>query len=227
MDAAELSTVLARDARELWFTAPLHEWCMAIGISSWEGLSGDLSGDGAELKELREWMDRSRYRVSAWRRALGRFGVDDEPLARKLAEDVVRLRKQHHALYPETRDVLETLRGDYQLALLTNGAPQIQRQKLASLDLEKYFEAVVVSGEVGVGKPEAGVFREVLDSLAVAPGEAVMIGDNLVKDVGGAKAVGMRGIWVNRSRKAREGDVDPDAEIADLRELLQPGVLDA
>jgi FMN phosphatase YigB (HAD superfamily) len=49
-----------------------------------------------------------------------------------------------------------------------------------------------------------------------------MIGDNLVKDVGGGKAVGMRGIWVNRSGKARSGDVEPDAEIADLRALLAP-----
>jgi len=222
LDAGELSEALASKARDLWFKSPLHQWCMDIGISSWEGLSGDLSGDGAELTELRQWMDRSRFRVAAWQGVLSEFGVDDEALACELAEDVVQLRKEHQVLYPETLDVLEALGGDYRLALLTNGAPRIQRDKLEKLDLEKYFEVVVISGEVGVGKPDPQVFQIVLERLGAAPGESVMIGDNLLKDVGGGKAVGMRGIWVNRSGKARSGDVEPDAEIADLRELLAP-----
>jgi putative hydrolase of the HAD superfamily len=190
-----------------------------MGISSWEGLSGDLGGDGEELAAVRQWMADSRFRPTAWRGALAELGHDDEPLASHLAEHLLEVRGQFHELFPETRHVLDSLRGRRRLGLLTNGAPRIQRGKIAALDLDRYFEATVISAEVGFGKPDGRVFALTLERLGVPAADAVMVGDSLDRDITGAASAGLRSVWVNRRGEALAGDARPDAVITNLAEL--------
>ena len=68
-------------------------------------------------------------------------------------------------------------------------ASPVWRAKLAATDLEEHFDTVVVSGEVGVGKPDEKVFRIVLDELEVQADRAVMVGDSLSSDIAGARLV--------------------------------------
>ena len=222
LDAPALSEALRRRGRELWAASPCHPWCRMIGISSWEGLSGNFSGDSEGLAALRAWMDRSRFRAAAWAEALGEFGVEDDALAQQLAADLPNVRSRYHALYPETLGVLEALRGRCRLGMLTNGAPRVQREKIEAVGIEEYFDAVIVSGEVGIGKPSVEVFDIALQRLGAAarPGESVMIGNGLRSDIAGANAAGIRSIWVNRSGARADDDIRPDAEIANLNELL-------
>ena len=220
IDATALSEAVRRRGRELWFASPCHPWCRMIGISSWEGLSGDFSGDGDELAALRAWMDRSRYRPESWRLALADLGVEDGRLAERLAAGLPGVRNRYHALYPETLAVLEALRGRCRLGMLTNGAPRVQRDKIEAVGIEGYFDTVIVSGEVGVGKPGAKVFEIALRRLGAAASESAMIGDSLGRDIAGANAAGIRSIWINRRGRPRDQDIRPDAEIANLNELL-------
>ena len=220
LDATALAEVFRRRGRELWRKSPSHEWCQRIGISSWEGLSGDFSGDGEELTALRQWMERSRFRTSAWRRALADFGIKDHPLADHLADRIVAVRRKHHSVYPETPGVLERLRGSHRLAMLTNGAPRVQRDKIEATGLERYFDLVVISGEVGIGKPDAGVFDLALSRLGVEAPAAVMIGDSLGRDIAGARNAGLGAIWVNRTGAPPSEPVQPDHEVANLTEVL-------
>jgi putative hydrolase of the HAD superfamily len=85
--------------------------------------------------------------------------------------------------------------------------------------LEAHFHGITVSGEVGVGKPDARAFRSVLEKLGVPPGASVMVGDNLERDVAGAQALGMRAIWVDRTGGRRPDGVVPDARVATLPEV--------
>jgi HAD superfamily hydrolase (TIGR01509 family) len=64
--------------------------------------------------------------------------------------------------------------------------------------ISHYFLTVVASCDVGQMKPHPALFRRALDDLGVAAQEAVMVGDDLRADVGGARASGMRAIWVRR-----------------------------
>ena len=208
----------------MWYGSPCHPWCLKIGISSWEGLSGDFSGDGEGLSALREWIDQSGFRGNAWRLALAELGVDDEPLANHLAEHLVEVRQEYHVAYPEARPVLEALGGRCRLGLLTNGAPLIQRAKLAATGLADYFDSVIVSGEVGVGKPDAKVFELMLMSLGAEASKAIMIGNSLRSDVGGAKNAGIRSVWVNRTGERAADGTGGDYEVANLSEV--PEVLE-
>ncbi len=104
--------------------------------------------------------------------------------------------------------------------MITNGAPDLQRAKLEGAGLAPHFDIIVVSGEVGVGKPDPRVFELTLHALGTRPSEAVMVGDNPARDVLGAVSAGVRAVWVNRAQAARaDGAAVPDAEIGSLSEL--------
>lgn len=104
---------------------------------------------------------------------------------------------------------------------MTNGAPDLQRAKLGGAGLGPYFDAVIVSGEVGVGKPDPVPFALALAALGADPAEAVMVGDSLERDIAGARDAGIRGIWLDRAAAGRPPDgVVPDERISDLQQLL-------
>ena len=68
------------------------------------------------------------------------------------------------------------------------------------------FDAIVISAEVGVAKPDAKIYHIILDRLGVAPAEAVFV-DDFSENVAGARAVGMRAIRFQNSRQVR-ADLD-------------------
>jgi putative hydrolase of the HAD superfamily len=104
--------------------------------------------------------------------------------------------------------------------LLTNGAPDLQREKIETSGLGMFFDAAVVSGEIGTGKPEPEIFRHLLGKLGVAPAESLMVGNSLARDIVGAKRAGMASCWI-----ALEGEdepvglVEPDYTIRSLGDL--------
>ncbi len=67
------------------------------------------------------------------------------------------------------------------------------------------FGTIVVSLEVGFGKPDPRVFEIAVSRLGVAKDDAVMVGDSLVCDIGGARRAGLRAIWIDLRRGARRG----------------------
>ena len=105
---------------------------------------------------------------------------------------------------------------------MTNGAPDLQREKLEGVGLVPYFTIITVSGEVGIGKPDPRIFAHTLTRLGVPPTEAVMVGNDLTRDIRGARQAGIPGIWVNRTGAADvAGDTPPDAQITSLLALGQ------
>jgi putative hydrolase of the HAD superfamily len=123
-------------------------------------------------------------------------------------------------VFPESRAVLEHLRGRVKLGMITNGASDIQRRKIAGSGLAGYFEVILVSGEEGFGKPKPEIFRLAIDRLEVDEASAVMIGDSLARDIAGAASVGIKSVWVNRfARTATEEFPAPEVEMADLAGL--------
>ena len=155
-----------------------------------------------------------------WRRTLAACGCNDEALVRLARERHHQYQIEGCCLFDDVLDCLEGLRPDLKLALITNGASDLQREKLRRLDIERRFDVVVVSGEHGVAKPDRGVFEVVARTLGVPPGSTWHVGDNLRSDVGGAKAAGLTAVWLNRDGVSRrESEPEPDIEIASLAEL--------
>ena len=217
LDPQALTQSVRERARQLWFASPTHPYCRTIGISSWEGLWARFLGDDPHLKALREFAPT--YRRDSWTRALADQGVDDAGFGEELAETFREERRGRHILFPDSEGILRDLRGNYTLGLITNGVPDIQRSKIQGAGLEPHFKEIIISGEVGVGKPDPRIFEVALKRMAVPAEETAMVGNSLARDVIGAQRVGIRGIWLNRSGAEREEDCSPYAEIGSLTEL--------
>ncbi len=130
------------------------------------------------------------------------------------------------------RLLLKRLEKEYKLGLVSNFAyaPGVWRI-LDRFNLASFFDAVVVSGELGLRKPHPKIFEEALKMLDVMPAEAVFVGDSLKADIYGAKSVGFKTVLVEnvglrKNPHAIAGELDPfpvepDAKIPDLRGLLK------
>lgn len=206
-------------AGTLWRAGPAIDYARAIGIASWEGLAASFEGDDPNLALLREWAPGYRRRV--WTDTLAGFGIANDALADRLSDAYREARRRGHFAYDDTTSVLGALSSDYRLALLTNGAPDHQREKIAVAGLDGRFEVAIVSGELGIGKPDSRIFAHTLQALGVAASEAAMIGDSVERDIAGARACGIRAIRIDRPgvSTSEGGDVTPDAVITTLAEL--------
>jgi putative hydrolase of the HAD superfamily len=181
------------------------------------------------------WGDPDRHRreridmLGAWRKiaedAFARAGARDVRLAAGLADDFAARRRAAWRLFPETLDVLAQLRQRaVRLALVTNGDLRHQRDKVERHGLASFFEAILIEGELGVGKPEPIVYRRALDALGADPADASMVGDHLEWDVFAPQRLGLRGVWIDREARGLPVDsgAAPDRIIRDLRELVDP-----
>ncbi|MGH6816181.1 MAG: haloacid dehalogenase type II [Hyphomicrobiaceae bacterium] len=125
------------------------------------------------------------------------------------------------AAYPEVAEVLAALKSKgATLAILTNGDPDLIEAAVASAGLTGLFEALVTVHEAGVFKPNPKVYRLVSDRFRVAPSDIRFQSSNRW-DVAGAKAFGMRAVWINRTGAPDEyPDMPADLTLKDLRPLL-------
>jgi putative hydrolase of the HAD superfamily len=115
---------IRKQARDNWYKLPTIDYCLKIGISSWEGLWADFTGESEELKDLRNLS--AKYRFETWHQTLINFNINDPEIAEKLSLDFKRIRHTKHRLFYETIDTLDKLKKTYKLGLITNGAPDLQ-----------------------------------------------------------------------------------------------------
>jgi putative hydrolase of the HAD superfamily len=188
----------------------------------------------AALAETRRWFwsDPERHRRErvdmprAWARiathALERCGADAR-LGPAIAEAFAARRRAGMALFPDALDFLGALRGSgLPLALVTNGDAREQRFKIERYDLARYFDAIVIEGELGSGKPDAAAYGTALSALDVVAGPEVwMVGDHLEFDVAGPQRLGLRAAWLDRAGLGLPADsaVRPDRIVRGLTEV--------
>lgn len=158
-------------------------------------------------------------RTLRFEKLVAAFNLDADPL--QMADDFVAGLGAYGDLYDGAREVLEKLSENAALAMVTNGLGEVQRTRIARLGLDEYFDAVAISAELGVAKPEAGIFDFVFESLGEpSPNAAVMVGDNLSADIAGGANYGISTCWYNPGERRVDSAHRIDHEIADLQELV-------
>jgi len=165
-----------------------------------------------------EWTPE--YVRGGWRLLLERHATRDDVAADAAFEEYESTWPTLMRLFEESLAVLEAVQARYPMVLLTNGNTTQQRMKIVAHDLERWFQHVVVSEEVGLLKPDPAIFAHAIAPLGVLPNAALHIGDTRSQDVAGARASGWQSAWVNRARVPAEDDHHPDIEIASLDELV-------
>lgn len=137
-------------------------------------------------------------------------------------------------LLPGVREALYALAQHYRIGLISDTAwtpGRVLREHLQRNGIADLFDVLVFSGEVGYCKPNARLFRQALDALAVDPPACMHIGDLQFTDIKGAKALGCRAAWIHRPGYLDNDrqDYQPDLvvrRVADLPALLLDSGLD-
>ncbi len=200
------------------------------------GVDADAVYHAIETTRAWFWADPERHRrgrldlhaasdeVAA--RSLEAMGSADPVLAGKIA---ARYRERREAAWQPLPAALDTVRwlreSGCRLALVTNGGAATQRRKIARFGLAGLFDAILIEGELGYGKPDPRVYTDALEALAVDAAGAWMIGDHLEWDVAQPQKMGLRGIWIDvRGRGLPDSStVDPYRIVRQLAELPHLG----
>ena len=125
-------------------------------------------------------------------------------------------------LYPHVREVLDVLRERYPLALVTDAQSAYARGELHKVGLLDYFDPIIVSGDHGFRKPDRRLFQLALDGMAVAAQHALYVGNDMHRDIFGARQAGMATVMFDSDQGTKVyRDCVPDYAITDFRDLLK------
>lgn len=155
-------------------------------------------------------------------------GYDDQLIAELIK--VYREHKPNITLPADSKAVLEELRGKYRLAMLTDGFLPAQKLKTQALGIEKYFECIVYTEELGreFWKPSSVGFEKIVKTLNVSPQTMAYIADNEKKDFIGPNQLGLVSIKIIRDQGLHKKNCENNAgkpqyiihEISELVKLL-------
>jgi putative hydrolase of the HAD superfamily len=139
-----------------------------------------------------------------------------------------RTHKPSIVLDTQTRQVIDAIRGQYKLGLISDGWLSVQTAKVQALGLGGLMDAVCLTDQWGRAywKPHPRAFEHILDEFGVAPREACYVGDNLTKDFLAPNRLGMHSVHLHRrdgiysEMQAHPGG-EPEVRIGSLDELRQ------
>jgi putative hydrolase of the HAD superfamily len=166
---------------------------------------------GAPSDDLRD--KRSRY-------FLRLLGIDED-----YAETITDLYVKNYPLLNTPVEgavgLVNELSHSFKVGVVSNGLPDVQYNKLETLKLRNLFSCIVLSEEIGIRKPDPGIFHLAAKKLGVKPSECLYVGNSYDDDITGAKKAGMKACWFNRKKAtAKSGSIRADFEINKMTALL-------
>jgi len=160
-------------------------------------------------QELRE----SRFQL-----IFAEFDFHHSQLAQLFAEAYLAQTPQKPHLLPKAKETIAYLHAKYPLHIITNGFPEIQRTKMQSGGILHFFQEIVTSQEAGCKKPDKGIFSYLIKKLHSSASDCIMIGDNPLTDIVGARDAGIDTIFYNP--KHQPAPTHTNYEIKCLGELI-------
>ena len=218
-------------------TLMAHREAVAAGIVQYMRVR---AYDGDELAASRLWHDleeehyrayldgalsfegQRRARATAFAREFG-DELDDPSASEWFAEYFRHYRDSwtlHDDVLPALDALSEALPG-VRFGIVTNGELEFQTAKLVRLALDGRVEQVIASGDVGIAKPEAGIFHEAVERFRRSRpvSAAAYVGDRLHTDAVGAARAGLVGVWLNRHGAEPSDDEAAEASAAGVIEI--------
>ena len=148
---------------------------------------------------------------------LGRADLDAEAVAARYADQLA----THDDLLPGATALLEALHGRMKIALVSNGVSAIQRGRLSRSPILPLLDAVIISEEIGVSKPDPRMIDIALEALGCADkSQAVLLGDSLTADIPAAAAAGIESVYLDHRGRGSDLPTYTVASLAEARALL-------
>ena len=182
----------------------LHRYHL-INKAHWEAL---------ERKE----MTREQVLVGRFQMLFEEMGIQVDPVT------VARTYEHNlgigHYFLPGAEEAVERLSKKYKLYLASNGTASVQKGRMTSANLYRFFEEVFVSQEIGANKPSIEYFERCFARIPnFDKSKAIMVGDSLTSDILGGQNAGIATCWVNPDHKEGRADIRVDYEIEALSQL--------
>jgi len=143
-------------------------------------------------------------------------GIDPFEFNARFLENVVEVSEAFEGAI----ELLEDLKSEYKLSVITNGLKEVQRPRIRRLQMEHIFESIIVSDEIGVAKPDIKFFEHSYDTIPNPPpkSEVLVIGDNLKSDIQGGINFGVDTCWLSH-QNLNNSTIKPTYTINNLNDL--------
>jgi putative hydrolase of the HAD superfamily len=166
-------------------------------------------------------VNKADLRYGRLREAFDAIGyeVNDE-MIHLLSEEYITFLADHKALFDNALDILDYLKPQYSMHIITNGFEEVQIRKLRNSNLSPFFDQVITSEKVGVKKPNPVIFEYALEITGADAHESVMIGDNFEADIIGAMEVGMQAIFCKFNGEIATRQVPTVDNLMELKKFL-------
>ncbi|GGD29547.1 YjjG family noncanonical pyrimidine nucleotidase [Hyunsoonleella pacifica] len=144
----------------------------------------------------------------------------EEKVIRQLSEDYIKHLSTFNFLIEDTINILEYLKPNYRLHIITNGFSEVQHKKMDRSKIIHYFETITNSEIAGVKKPNPKIFNFALNLAKTESGRSIMIGDNLEADIEGALNIGMNTVFFNPNSTPFNREIKVISKLIELKQLL-------
>lgn len=198
------------------FRSSLLDYIRSLGFSRGEDqVSKARSGMLERLRKARS-LNREIRLEDLYQDMLFKLGLSPE---REVIDYIHQLyiRSFKMELVPGVEEVFEVLNERYKLAVVSNAMSDAPMYAIKKFGLGRYLDAVVISRDLGIRKPNPEIFKFTLKELGIESNEAIHVGDSLEHDVQGARDAGMKTAWIKRDNE--EVDTKPDYTIHSVRDL--------
>jgi putative hydrolase of the HAD superfamily len=165
------------------------------------------------------WRTIVNDHMTDFTRSLPSERLDQLPMV--LAEMYRGISRRQLKLYPYVRETLKTLRARFPLAIVSDAQSTWARGELHKVGITDFFDPIVISGDHGFRKPDPRLFQVALDGLGTPAANTLYVGNDMHRDIWGAREVGMPTVMFNSDQGTKEHQgCQPDATITDFRDLL-------
>jgi len=189
------------------------------GVTDFESFLYHFKQVNTALWELYDHgkIDSTVIRQERFKQILESFNVHDEKLNQDLSYQYLNRCPQKGNLMPQATKTLEYLSPRYRLSIITNGFEEIQNVKLSSGNLHRFFDHIITSQTAGHKKPAREIFDFAMKINGVDAAQTLMVGDNLVTDIAGARKASIDTVFFNPDQVKHNEEVS--LEIRKLDEL--------
>ncbi|MBP8790485.1 MAG: YjjG family noncanonical pyrimidine nucleotidase [Breznakibacter sp.] len=154
-------------------------------------------------------------------RPLAAAGCADVELAKKFGQDYLTISPTKTALLPHAIDVLNYLKAQYKLYIISNGFNEVQHRKIELCGIKEYFAKIYISDLLGIHKPNRDFFDYMIKSSNAKKKECLVIGDSLEADIEGALNAGIDAIFYNSRAIVHEKEnILEISSLVELKNLL-------
>ena len=211
----DYETNSAETLSELWQKYELNNYQVALDdfLKTFSTINDKMWDDFHE-----GIINKDTIRIERFPKIFRALDIEVNAKASAMQTDYINVCPTKPYLVDGVSELLDLVDGNYELHIITNGFDEIQGTKLISGGIEKYFNHIISSGQVGFQKPDKRIFDFALDLAQATAADSLMIGDNPVSDIKGAHMAGIDQVFYNPHGMACP--VTPTMEVKSMRELL-------